>query len=639
MKQLSNHNQQFPVSNLNTKSKIRIVLITIALLAAIGTGVYYISQRQRNTSEIQQLNTITPLFTGKLKVSQDLGLLYNSELSTYYEAGQFIRGDFKGYTRIIAVGPNTIEGAQVFTLATKDFKNYILDNSNNENEKSDFYLDKNKITSIKKIDAELPQELVLSNYFSLYKDNILTTTNELDQKDTQGNNIRRTTLVTNFSKYKWLTQPVKNIQANDEPLISDPEKYKKNTPEFINPEIYFQPYTYNAADANNLTGINKELYIIKQKYLLNNTTVIVLDSTGLPYSYSITTPIGIAKYTEEQKISEIPNTPGLSFNSSQINSQSNIKFYDKYNIAIPGACALGSNSKIVNISDDELEKIGTVNNLALYKLKDNNNPLYTLAYKNKTQYYDKDISKPTLEEYISKTPLLFIKDYWQRTVALGEYDILLPGGCGKPVIYLYPENPTQVKVQFQTPIQLTTDIPKYCGYWQVLAQPNGNLTNLRPELTDCSTIDTNKKGSEYAKNACLTNTYPYLYWAGNVTTQNYPEIKSGWVVSKNELNEFLKTKLSDMGLNQNEKSDFIGYWLPDMLSKNAPYYRISFLQTQELNSLFPMSVTPKPDTIFRVFLDYLPLTSKPTIIPEPQILNKLTRNGFTLVEWGGLKFP
>jgi internalin A len=79
------------------------------------------------------------------------------------------------------------------------------------------------------------------------------------------------------------------------------------------------------------------------------------------------------------------------------------------------------------------------------------------------------------------------------------------------------------------------------------------------------------------------------------------------------------------------------YWLPDMENKNAPYYRISFLQTNDLNSLFPMTVKPQPNTIFRLFLDYLPLNEEPKISIEPQSLNKLIRNGFTLVEWGGLK--
>lgn len=222
---------------------------------------------------------------------------------------------------------------------------------------------------------------------------------------------------------------------------------------------------------------------------------------------------------------------------------------------------------------------------------------------------------------------------------MGEFDIKLPGGCGKPVIYLYPKEPTKVSVKFQTPPEFTVDIPPYADFWQVLAQPDGSLTNLKPELTDCRQIDFSKKGSEYAKEACEKNIYPYLYWAGNVNSKDYPTIDGGWIVGKNDLSMFLDSKLTEVGLNEKEKNDFMSYWLPDMMIKNAPYYRISFLQTNDLNFLFPMTVSPNPDTIFRIFLDYVPLVDKPQNLPKPQVLNKLVRNGFTLVEWGGLKQP
>ena len=76
---------------------------------------------------------------------------------------------------------------------------------------------------------------------------------------------------------------------------------------------------------------------------------------------------------------------------------------------------------------------------------------------------------------------------------------------------------------------------------------------------------------------------------------------------------------------------------PEILEKNTPYYRIAFLQTQEMNELAPMYINPSPQTVFRLFLDYLPLVQKPEEEPEPQALHRLFRNGFTVVEWGGLK--
>jgi hypothetical protein len=78
------------------------------------------------------------------------------------------------------------------------------------------------------------------------------------------------------------------------------------------------------------------------------------------------------------------------------------------------------------------------------------------------------------------------------------------------------------------------------------------------------------------------------------------------------------------------------YWLPQMADKNAPYYRISFLTTSQMNELAPMNITPKPDKLYRLFLDYLPLLEKPKIKIDAPTIPKIIREGFTVIEWGGL---
>jgi hypothetical protein len=56
-----------------------------------------------------------------------------------------------------------------------------------------------------------------------------------------------------------------------------------------------------------------------------------------------------------------------------------------------------------------------------------------------------------------------------------------------------------------------------------------------------------------------------------------------------------------------------------------------------MNEMIPMNISPAPNTLFRVFLDYQPLTKKPATPIQPQNLTKVQRNGFTVIEWGGLK--
>ena len=53
-----------------------------------------------------------------------------------------------------------------------------------------------------------------------------------------------------------------------------------------------------------------------------------------------------------------------------------------------------------------------------------------------------------------------------------------------------------------------------------------------------------------------------------------------------------------------------------------------------MESLAPLYVSPKPDTVIRVFLD-MDGFDKQIKLPA-QKLTKTLRKGFTVVEWGGL---
>lgn len=76
----------------------------------------------------------------------------------------------------------------------------------------------------------------------------------------------------------------------------------------------------------------------------------------------------------------------------------------------------------------------------------------------------------------------------------------------------------------------------------------------------------------------------------------------------------------------------MSYWetkIPD-----APYVRLTWFNTEQLNNLAPLKIVPQPDTLIRVFLDMAGFQAK-IDIPE-QKLSKTSRQGFTVVEWGGL---
>lgn len=175
----------------------------------------------------------------------------------------------------------------------------------------------------------------------------------------------------------------------------------------------------------------------------------------------------------------------------------------------------------------------------------------------------------------------------------------------KPLIYIYPTNDMNVKVKLGYPEKLTTTYPQYDDGWNVSAKTDGTL------------IDNN--GREYYG----------LYWEG--IRKEKIEFNNGFVVSKEDLIPFLEEKLAILGLNAKESNEFIIYWLP-RLQKNK-YNLIRFATKEEIEKEMPLNITPEPETLIRVFMEFKGLDEKITI--NEQELNKVKRNGYTVVEWGG----
>ncbi len=662
---------------------IVMVAVVIGLIGIVG-GLFYYFKTHPQATVLQTIsqkipsntNTDQPLLSGKMtKLDQDLGLFVQTEDEklnnitakvTYYDAGKYTTGQYTNYKRIAAIREATNpSGPTVLLFATKDDQTYIVDTSIYaasfvDQTYIDSMLNHAKVTAAAPLPSEALQVIKLDDTFSLLQNNILHDSVPTGQKDQYGNDTLTEVIVTNFSSFIPVIPAV-------QPLTFYTEPYKLPT------------------YASSMPQSDKQLMDLEAKYLLGTTQVDAVDSSGLGYSYDLVLTSRMNDYLKEReqklqafdaynklnaqyqkttkaldaqhadqatypKAPEYPDTytykttPYLLFTRNDITS--NASLFNSYFVAFPtNGCGIGSNSDIVkNISDTDLTKIGTSGAIDFFVLTNNNHPLYQLEYGIKMQAYgtaatsaeNPDMPKPTFEAYVAKHPLLFTKDHWGKWIALGEYDYKIPGGCGKPVVYLYPTQPTQVHVAFTSPMQFDVSIPTYKDGWDVLANPNGQLTDLQPEATNCSVIDTTRPGSEYASKACLTNNYPYLYWAGQSLGRPYPTINTGWIIARDNLTNFMDQTLDTVGFTANEKNDMLSYWLPQMLAKQAPYYRISFLQTDQMNALAPMAITPSPASVYRLFLDYQPLASKPDVLIEPEVLGKVNRKGFTVVEWGGL---
>ena len=185
--------------------------------------------------------------------------------------------------------------------------------------------------------------------------------------------------------------------------------------------------------------------------------------------------------------------------------------------------------------------------------------------------------------------------------------LLGPRLMAKPVIYLYPEKTTTVSVLLDFEGTLTHTYPAYRDGWTVTASPDGTLIN-------------------HADN----KEYSYLFWEGD--SKRTIDMSRGFVVKGSDTAAFLQEKLALIGLRPKEYNEFIVYWLPHM--ENNRYNLIAF-QEKDYTDSAELTITPKPDSILRVFMTYKPLTL-PVTIP-PQELKPFVRRGFTVVEWGGAK--
>lgn len=178
---------------------------------------------------------------------------------------------------------------------------------------------------------------------------------------------------------------------------------------------------------------------------------------------------------------------------------------------------------------------------------------------------------------------------------------------GKPVIYLYPEKTTSVEVKLNFNGELIATYPTYDNGWSVIARPDGTLIN---------TADRRE--------------YSYLFWEWHY--DHDWDLSTGFVVRGKDTVDFLQDKLSKLGLTPREYNEFIVYWYP--LMKDNPYNLIHFAET-EYTDAAKLTITPKPDSLLRVFMVYKPLSEKRDV-PE-QVLSSFKRTGFTVVEWGGTK--
>lgn len=276
-----------------------------------------------------------------------------------------------------------------------------------------------------------------------------------------------------------------------------------------------------------------------------------------------------------------------------------------------GGCGAQNYANVFKgVTKAELKAAGTTaQGGTIYLLKDENSQILKDIYTAYAPTYEgRDTSQDVpYADVVKSRPIFFWYDSFGRLIGFQGTQFMSAAECGKPVIYLYPPTTQDVNVKLDPQGGFTKSEPAYADGWNVRATPKGALTDLKDGKT-----------------------YPYLFWEGRGGLYETP--KRGFNVARQDVHAFLTEKLSKLGLNRNESADFMEFWEPRM--QGAPYYFVTFLGNRAMDALAPMRITPKPDSVIRILMDFRPLAAP--IDVQGFDIHTPKRDGFTVVEWGGV---
>jgi hypothetical protein len=192
----------------------------------------------------------------------------------------------------------------------------------------------------------------------------------------------------------------------------------------------------------------------------------------------------------------------------------------------------------------------------------------------------------------------------------------------KPVIYCYSDNSQHFDLTIIT---------------------KGKLTFAYPSLNANQTWSMNLENNELT-DAKSKEKYPYLFWESEQENvyfmrENFKQDKieiDASIVSKSKVVSFLDSTLTVLGFNSQEKTDFITYWGPRMQKSN--FYLIQFMQNNECEQIASYEINPKPDHLNRLYMLFMGNeTNEFPYSARQQKLKPLERNGFYMVDWGGIE--
>ena len=199
-----------------------------------------------------------------------------------------------------------------------------------------------------------------------------------------------------------------------------------------------------------------------------------------------------------------------------------------------------------------------------------------------------------------RVQLNFIENYYRNNEIIVD----------KPVIYVHTAKSREFEIGVQPKEEFSFVYPEMNGTWKGTAQTDGSI-------------------------AISDKSYPYLFWESKQQYVFHSE-ENGFKVNKKDVIPFLTKKLTELGLNQQEQTDFITYWGPKLAENESSFVQFSI--DESCNAFAALSCSPSPDVVRRVYIQISKWDAQFEIYLKDVSFNSFQKSDWYLVEWGGFSF-
>jgi hypothetical protein len=130
------------------------------------------------------------------------------------------------------------------------------------------------------------------------------------------------------------------------------------------------------------------------------------------------------------------------------------------------------------------------------------------------------------------------------------------------------------------------------------------------------------------RNGSLNGAGDFLFYEALVPDGVWQK-NEGYVIRAESREQDMTSMLGRYAFNGKETSDFIEYWTSHLVGDID--YVFYPQETGAVDRIMPLSISPEPDEVSRIWFYAEPLVSPPEPVTKPE---KIVRDGFYVVEWG-----